>query len=142
MALNYLTEKLNDSGECVDNGRYMHLRCGAHILNLVVSDGLGDIHESVQRIRNAVRYVRSSPTRLQMFRDCVKKEKLSSEGLVVMDVPTRWNSTYMMLEAALRFKKSFDRMKREDGHYVPWFRDREGPPVDADWDIACGFVKF
>lgn len=142
VTLNYLTEKLKEWGESVENGKYMHLKCGAHILNLMVSDGLGDVHESVQSIRNAVRYVRSSPTRLQMFRDCVKKEKLSSKGLVVMDVPTRWNSTYMMLEAALRFKKAFDRMEDEDGHYLPWFCDREGPLLDVDWDIACVFVKF
>src|SRR3954465_12119246 len=38
----------------------LHVRYAAHILNLIVKDGLKDIDESVGRIRNAVKYVRSS----------------------------------------------------------------------------------
>ncbi|KAK2388991.1 zinc finger BED domain-containing protein DAYSLEEPER [Trifolium repens] len=44
----------------------MHVRCCAHILNLVVQDGLKDYHSSIRKIRNAVNYVRKSPGRLDM----------------------------------------------------------------------------
>ena len=40
--------------------QYMHVRCCAHILNLIVVSGLGELHASVTIIRNAVKYVRSS----------------------------------------------------------------------------------
>ena len=40
------------------------MRCCAHILNLIVRDGLSEVKDSVMAIRNAVKYVTSSGTRL------------------------------------------------------------------------------
>ncbi|KAB2631994.1 zinc finger BED domain-containing protein RICESLEEPER 1-like [Pyrus ussuriensis x Pyrus communis] len=47
--------------------------CVAHILNLVVNDGIKLLNTAIQSIRNAVRYVRSSPQRLESFKRCVEK---------------------------------------------------------------------
>ncbi|CAN1319482.1 hypothetical protein LINPERPRIM_LOCUS31247 [Linum perenne] len=41
-------------------GRYLDVRCIAHIVNLVVNNGLNDIGMSVKRVREAVRWVHSS----------------------------------------------------------------------------------
>ncbi|KAK2646796.1 hypothetical protein Ddye_021991 [Dipteronia dyeriana] len=123
-------------------GKYLHLRCCAHILNLIVSDGLKDLHESVVAIRNAVKYVKSSPSRLAQFKKCVKHEKLGNNSFVVLDVPTRWNSTYWMLESAVKLRKAFERMEEEDGHYINYFREsdnekkRIGPLLLNDWENA------
>ena len=46
----------------------MHLRCNAHILNLIVAEGLKEYHESIAKICNVVRFVRSSPSRPQNFK--------------------------------------------------------------------------
>ncbi|XP_062100449.1 zinc finger BED domain-containing protein RICESLEEPER 2-like [Humulus lupulus] len=83
------------------------MRCYAHILNLVVSDGLKEMSYAISSIRNAVRYVRSSPARLKRFKEACKDVNVESKALLCLDVVTRWNSTYMMLEAALKFKKAF-----------------------------------
>lgn len=70
---------------------------------------------------------------------------------MVLNVSTRWNSTFLMLRSALKFKKAFDRLKDEDGHYINWFevvgedeneRYRMGPPMEDDWDNARRLVKF
>ncbi|KAK3210740.1 hypothetical protein Dsin_015446 [Dipteronia sinensis] len=59
-----------------------------------------------------------------------------------MDVPTRWNSTYLMLETALIFQKTFERMADDDELYNSYFnesesgRKREGPPNMLHWDKA------
>ena len=37
-------------------------------------------------IRNAVKFVRFSPSRLDSFKACVAKEEIPCKGLVVMDV--------------------------------------------------------
>ncbi|CAL8993378.1 unnamed protein product [Prunus brigantina] len=118
-------------------------RCCAHIVNLIITNGLKELHNSVKSIRDAVMYVRSSPQRLETFKSCVEKDKIDCKGLVVLDVPTRWNSTYMMLEAALKFKKAFSRLEDEDGHFKSYF-DLGGntPPVEEDWANVVVFVKF
>ena len=58
----YLQEKKHG---IVLNGEMFHMRCCAHIVNLIVCDGLKELNESIASIRNAVRYVRSSSARLK-----------------------------------------------------------------------------
>ncbi|KAK3218031.1 hypothetical protein Dsin_012001 [Dipteronia sinensis] len=148
-AIGYMNRKLNSWREdgTIFGGKYMHLRCCAHILNLIVSDGLKDLHESVVAIRNAVKYVKSSPSRLDRFKRAVEHEKLGNNGFVVLDVPTRWNSTYLMLESAVKLRKAFERMEEENGHYVNYFKEsdnekRISPPLLNDWENAKVFIQF
>ncbi|KAH9668698.1 BED-type domain-containing protein [Citrus sinensis] len=64
-------------------------------------------------IRNIVKYVRSSITRLQTFKQCAQKVKCPN-GTVVLDCHSRWNSTYLMLMTTLKFQAAFDRMAEVD----------------------------
>ncbi|KAI4328709.1 hypothetical protein L6164_021043 [Bauhinia variegata] len=124
-----------------EKGEYMHMRCAAHILNLIVNDGLKDLNPSIVSIRNAIWYVRSSPQRLQKFKQAAHVEKISSGASLCFDVPTRWNSTYTMLEHAIPFQKAFERLEDEDEGYVTWFKD-DRQPYSLDWDNARAFVQF
>ncbi|CAA7050258.1 unnamed protein product [Microthlaspi erraticum] len=94
------------------------MRCGAHILNLVVRDGLEEKKTTISRIRAAVKYVKSSPAREHKFRECLLHLKLTSTAGVCLDVETRWNSTYLILESALKLKRGFDMLASEDDKYV------------------------
>ncbi|WOL16645.1 Myb family transcription factor [Canna indica] len=120
---------------CVMNGEFLHMRCFAHCMNLIVQDGLKLSNMPLTRVREAIRYIRQSPARLQRFKTCVEKEKIESKALLRLDVPTRWNSTYQMLEVALRFERAFERYHKED----PCFErdllegDGGGRPMDFDW---------
>ena len=45
------------------NGRMMHMRCCAYILNLVVKDGLEAIGDTIEKIRDSVAYWTETPKR-------------------------------------------------------------------------------
>ncbi|CAM8886096.1 unnamed protein product [Rhodiola kirilowii] len=95
----------------------------------------------VGSIRNAVRYVRSSGARLQQFKKCMEKEKVKCKKVCILDVPTRWNSTYLMLSTALELRKAFDRLAREEGtKYKGYFEedeDLEDEDLVIGLDDAC-----
>ena len=139
-----LLQKNNDA--LMMNGEFMHIRCCAHILNLI--EGLDDISKSIISVHNAVKYVRSSTSRLESFKRWVEVEKIT-RGSVVLDCVTRWNSTYLMLRSALKYQTAFERMADMDKPYDAWFKEldsngkvRKGPPTAVDWDKARHMVKF
>ena len=57
---------------------FLHMRCCAHILNLIVGDGMREINASITKVCEAVRYLKSSPNRNQTFMGFV--ERLSIES--------------------------------------------------------------
>ncbi|KAL5571370.1 hypothetical protein UlMin_020967 [Ulmus minor] len=76
VAVGILKRRVNGWNGTVLDGDYMHVRCAAHIINLIVESGLKEMHKSICAIRNAVRYIRLSTSRLEKFAMCVLKEKI------------------------------------------------------------------
>ena len=104
---------------------FMHMRSCAYILNLIVGEGLKEIDASVTKMREAVRYVKFSPNRNQTFRNFMERLGMESKSILSLDVLTRWNSTYLMLETAENFEKVFIRMDFEGDGYSSYFRTKE-----------------
>lgn len=63
-AMSFLKKKLYGGGVSFVKCTYVHMRCIAHILNLIVQDGLKDVDNFVRNVRDAVRYVRNFAARL------------------------------------------------------------------------------
>ena len=117
----------------------MHLRCCVHILNLIVTQGLKEIDSWILKIRAACKYVKSSPARQATFRMCVTDANTESRQGLCLDVPTMWNSTYLMLEAAEKYEKAFARYEYDEPSFV---NIEGGTPSSYDWLCARVFVKF
>lgn len=119
---NILKDQLSNYGNLVCGGEFFHIRCSAHILNLIVQDGLklgGETGGPLSKVRESVKYVKSSEGRMKKFQECVKgvRDIDSSVGLR-LDVVTRWNSTYLMLDSAIKYKKAFSSLPLSDRTYT------------------------
>jgi hypothetical protein len=50
-------------------GEFIHMQCAAHILNIIIND-------CVSNIRNVVKYVRFSPSRMVKFKGCIVRKNI------------------------------------------------------------------
>ncbi|GJX32929.1 zinc finger BED domain-containing protein RICESLEEPER 2-like protein [Tanacetum coccineum] len=73
---------------------------------------------------------------------CVEKVKIDSKSLVCLDVETRWNSTYLMLESAIKFQAAFDMLEEQDSKYRSELLSSKGMPTEEDWDYARCLLPF
>ncbi|KAG8477524.1 hypothetical protein CXB51_031036 [Gossypium anomalum] len=133
VVIGYLRKKFNPRGGLFQNGKYLHMRCMAHIVNLIVVEGLKEMNKSIERVRGAVRYVRQSPARLQKFKECVVVEKIECKKMLCLDVCTRWNSTYLMLDTAQNFERAFERFEEQNTNFRAELERGEGWPSVDDW---------
>nr|KAJ0227299.1 hypothetical protein LSAT_V11C100041820 [Lactuca sativa] len=139
----------NDILDC----KYLHIRCCAHIINLVVIDGLEEQFDVVTRIRNAVMYVRSLSARYKTFEDSVAHFEVKSKQKPSLIVDTRWNSTYLMLETTILYENAFERYgayfrTEADDDVDGSTRKRKitakvvGAPSDVHWEIARNLIEY
>lgn len=124
-----LKEHLLFTNSLVGNGDYLHVRCSAHVLNLIVQNGLKTIGPAVHKIRESVKYVKGSQARKLKFAECVRHVGLKVNRRVRQDVPTRWNSTYLMLESVLAYRMAFYHLQLVDNQYS----QSKCFPTQAEW---------
>ncbi|CAL8993402.1 unnamed protein product [Prunus brigantina] len=131
-----LMNQLNFRGLLLMSGKFFHVRCCAHILNLIVQDGLKEIDSSVIKIRECIKYIKGSEGRKQKFYECVAQVGImgSKKGLR-QDVPTRWNSTYIMLESALFYRRAFINLGLSDSNF-------SSCPSPQEWIKVEKITKF
>ena len=87
------------SVDCLLNDRsLLHMRCAAHILNLIVRIGLDVIKHAIDNVRDSVVFWTTSPKRIERFKDVCQQMKVPYTRRLGLDCPTRWNSTYLMLK--------------------------------------------
>ncbi|XP_031279086.1 zinc finger BED domain-containing protein RICESLEEPER 2-like [Pistacia vera] len=104
-------------------------------LDNAIQEGLKVSRVALYKIRESVKYVKGSEAKRIKFRELVKKiGVISSKGLR-MDVPTRWNSTYLMLESALIYRHVFVHLSLIDPNYKSCHSDEE-------WDRGVRICKF
>ncbi|KAJ4814327.1 Zinc finger BED domain-containing protein DAYSLEEPER [Rhynchospora pubera] len=123
-----LVQKIG-SEELLLGGEVLHMRCCAHILNLIVKDGLDVIGTILENIRASCVYWSSTPKKIEKFEEATRQLPITCNKKLSYDVKTRWNSTYTMLETTLAYKEVFPRLKKRDAQYKTL-------PSVTDWEKA------
>ncbi|KAK9985099.1 hypothetical protein SO802_034624 [Lithocarpus litseifolius] len=100
----FIKKKLNEGGLLLCDGIFFHVRCGAHILNLIVQEGLKVIDDLVIKIRETMKYLKGSKIRMCRFDECAKIVGMKRTKGLCLDVCTRWNATYDMIDSAIRYR--------------------------------------
>ncbi|XP_023750888.2 zinc finger BED domain-containing protein RICESLEEPER 2-like [Lactuca sativa] len=133
-----LTNRFHSMNSLVYDGKLFHLRCCAHILKLVVQDGLKQIDVAVEKVRDCVKYIKGSTLRKDRFIQICLQNLLDYKKALVQDVPTRWNSTYKMLSCALYYRHAFSHLSLSDSNF-------QTCPSSDEWDRVkkmCSFLKL
>ncbi|XP_026452199.1 zinc finger BED domain-containing protein RICESLEEPER 2-like [Papaver somniferum] len=121
VAVDYLRKRVQSWGSALLGAKHLHVRCAAHVLALVVKDGMKKYHTSLLRIRAVVKYVTKSPARYKRFTEAAVSERIDCKKGLILDVRTRWNSTYLMLVAAERYEKAFEMLRELDKAFCEEF---------------------
>jgi len=125
-----LREQLSLQNSLICNGDYFHVRCSEHVLNIIVQEGLRVASDALHKIRESIKYVRGSEARKNTFKECViQVRSIDTKVGLRMDVATRWNSTYLMLESAIRYRRAFASLTIRDRNYIHY-------PSNDEWKRA------
>ncbi|KAL5573273.1 hypothetical protein UlMin_022870 [Ulmus minor] len=131
--VNAMLDKLDKSLLLV-NDKLLHMRCAAHILNLIVNEGLENLFGSgVERIIESIAVWTGTPKQLEKFEESIRHLNIPYSKVLSLDIKTRWNSTYLMLSIALIYKDVFSRLRQREPQYR-----KLGPklPSEEDWVLT------
>ena len=136
--IDILVEKLSLRGSLLLNGNIFHMRCAAHVLNLIVKEGLDVIGKEIEKIRDSVAYWSTTPSRVEKFEDADHQLRIPCDKKLTLDCKTRWNSTYLMLSIATTYKDVFLHLKQHEKHYM-------FVSLEEEWNMEkeiCGRLKL
>lgn len=98
------------------NGDLFHVRGYAHVLDLVVQDGLEVISDIVDRIRDVIKYLKSSEEAMRKFQKLARFVQAPEKSLL-LDNKSNWKSTLSMLASACEFEVAFCHLAESDAQF-------------------------
>ncbi|KAE8802488.1 zinc finger BED domain-containing protein RICESLEEPER 2 [Hordeum vulgare] len=121
-----LRDHLSNKNGVMLKGQLFVVRCYAHILNAVAQDVIASAHGVIFSIRESIKFIKASDTYDQKFTEIALQLEIPSTKILCLDVTTQWDTTYLMLLAALDFRQVFTILETCDDNY------NEAPSAE-DW---------
>ncbi|XP_071725945.1 zinc finger BED domain-containing protein RICESLEEPER 1-like [Rutidosis leptorrhynchoides] len=126
---------LSQNRPLLKNGELFDMRCASHLVLSLLQDSIESLKEVFEKIRESVRYVKSSLVTQEKFDEFAQQAEITTEKRLCLDNPMRWNSTYVMLDAALEYRGAFYLLQEQDSAYTMSISDEE-------WQWASSVTSF
>ncbi|KAL0244655.1 hypothetical protein GEMRC1_008737 [Eukaryota sp. GEM-RC1] len=97
-------------------------RCAAHILNVIVYSAFPRFHKLLQKVRSFVNHYRRSSFTSQLMNEIATNNYFPTPTKLQIDVVTRWNSTFTMIEGYLKNLQVIDMAISRIGGNVTKYR--------------------
>ncbi|KAK8519396.1 hypothetical protein V6N12_025435 [Hibiscus sabdariffa] len=92
----------------------------------MVQHGLQQVQDIIEKVHDTVDFLNASDARLKRFGELASQYNVQDRKLI-LECKTRWNSTYDMLDCAIKFRKVFPRYALHDHSY-------NYCPDDDEWE--------
>lgn len=136
VGVNLLRERLQAVGNANRPNSEFHVRCLAHVINLAVKSCLELVRSEVHSIRKLINSLRASVKRRELF-DRVRTELGERKyDIPSLDVETRWNSTFYMVQAAYKCRHVLSSVI----HRVPELGNLV--VTEEEWERAARICEF
>ena len=128
-----LVDHFNPSNEIT---KLTHFRCAAHVLNLVVNEGLSSSSNLyIKKLRKLIKKIRGSALLIDDLKHIFQSDD-ETFLCPILDIKTRWNSTFNMIERAIKIKLQLEILKiRHENLNSYW-------PTLSEWEKLDGIKEL
>lgn len=133
-----IKERVSEKRPFLSTRQILDVRSAAHLISSIVQDAMDALHDVIQKIRESIRYVKSSQEVQGKFNEISQRAGINSQKTLYLDFPLHWKSTYIMLETALEYRNAFSVFQEHDPSYTSILSDEE-------WEWAnsvAGYLKL
>lgn len=119
-------------------GQLLVRNCLARTLSSMALEALTVAHETVKKIRDAVKYVKTSESHEERFLELKQQLQVPSTRSLALDNRNQWNTTYEMLVAASELKEVFSCLDTSD----PDYKEPLSMEVWKQVETLCVYLKL
>ncbi|KAK9071362.1 hypothetical protein SSX86_009930 [Deinandra increscens subsp. villosa] len=138
IGVNSLRNLLSEKNPNILNGQLLLTNCFARSLSGIAHDTLKACQEVVKKVRDTVKYVKTSESVEEKFLVLKQQLQVLSAKTLLLDDQTQWNTTYEMLLAASELKEVFSCLDTLEPDY-------SGAPSAEEWkrvENLCTYLKL
>ncbi|KAM0026341.1 putative transcription factor/ chromatin remodeling BED-type(Zn) family [Helianthus debilis subsp. tardiflorus] len=138
IGISSLRSLLSEKNPNILGGRLLVDRCLARSLSSVTHEAFKVCRETVNKVRDCVKYVKTSEELEEKFLELKQQLQVPSTKTLALDDQTRWNTTYEMLLAASELKEVFLSLDTSDPDYPK-------SPTGEEWkqvENLCACLKL
>ncbi|MED6171676.1 hypothetical protein PIB30_117591 [Stylosanthes scabra] len=130
-----IKQHISEKRPNISTRQLLDIRSAAHLLSSMVQDVMDALHEVIEKIRDSIRYIRSSQVVQGKFNEIAQQAGINSQKALFLDFPSQWKSTYLMLETAVEYKTVFALFQEQDSSYSSVLSDEE-------WEWATSVTAY